>query len=231
MYWEGDCPEWIRACQSTVFRHAGNVRLLSADDFYELWDVDRDIDLERLQIAQRADFVRALLLARYGGLWIDSDCLVMRPLDAVIRALADYDFVAHRERSGFFSNGFIGARPDSEIASAFYKMVCAILRSPRPLTWSSLGAKPLNAILRTTTASWHEIERELIQPICWSKPGAFFAKGTPQAHERAVNQRALCYMLSNTRVRAFQAVRPSMSLLDDGTFFRHLLGRATQAAG
>jgi hypothetical protein len=48
MYWEGRCPEWIRQCQQTVYKHAQDVRLLSHEDFDKLRDVDRDIALEHL---------------------------------------------------------------------------------------------------------------------------------------------------------------------------------------
>src|SRR5262249_20214914 len=106
MYWEGECPAWIRECQQTVFKHAPRVELLTPEKFDALWDCDRDIDLTRLHVAHRADFIRAFLLAKHGGLWIDSDCLVMQPLAPVLERLQHYDFVCHRERQGHFSNGF-----------------------------------------------------------------------------------------------------------------------------
>src|SRR5262249_19132884 len=149
-YWEGDCPEWIKACQNTVFAHAPDVRLLSPEDFDKLRDIDRNIDLGRLHAAHRADYIRAFLLARFGGVWIDSDCVVMRSLEPFFKILEDYDFVAHRERSGYVSNGFIGARAGSRIASAYYQRISEILRSGKPLGWISLGGEPLTETLRTT---------------------------------------------------------------------------------
>ena len=137
-------------------------------------DRDNDIDLARLHAAQRADFIRAFLLARHGGLWIDSDCVVMQSLQPVLDALWEYDFVAHRERSGYVSNGFIGARPGSHIAAALYQRLCAILRAKQPLGWISLGGEPLTEIMNATRLTWYELECERIQPVCWSHPEAFF---------------------------------------------------------
>jgi hypothetical protein len=84
MYWEGSCAGWIRACQETVFRHGGDVRLLGPRDLDHLQHVDRDLDLSRLHVAHRADYIRAFLLARYGGLWIYSACIVLRPLGPTV---------------------------------------------------------------------------------------------------------------------------------------------------
>ena len=46
MYWEGPCPDWILACQKTVFHHCGKVRLLGPRDFDQIQDTDRDLDNE-----------------------------------------------------------------------------------------------------------------------------------------------------------------------------------------
>jgi Capsular polysaccharide synthesis protein len=232
MYWEGDCPEWIKQCQRTVHAHASDVHLLGPESFDQLRDVDRDIDLSGLLVAHRADFVRAFLLAKYGGLWIDADCLVMQSLEPMLELLNHYDFIYHKERQGFVSNGFIGARYGSKIASAFYQRICSSLRSRRPLGWCSLGSEPLSETIRTSNAPSYEIECELIQPICWSRPEEFFVVREAAEHERFFNQRAVCYMLSNQAIQKFQASASSRNhnLLADGTFFTYLLNRAVNAA-
>jgi hypothetical protein len=232
LYWEGECPAWIRECQKTIFAHAADARLLTPESFDELRDRDRDIDLSRLHVAQRADFIRAFLLAKYGGLWIDSDCLVMRPLQPVLELLDQYDFVCHRERQGHFSNGFIAARPASRVAEAYYRRVRELLRSRRPLGWTTLGSEALTEALRTSNAAWHELDCEQIQPICWSDPGAFFATGDAARHELRFNPRAICYMLANRSMQRYLAGRRatgSPNLLDERTFFSFLLKRALSA--
>ena len=223
LYWEGDCPDWIKACQRTIAEHASDVRLLNRASFDALWDRDRDIDIERLQPAHRADFVRAFLLARYGGLWIDSDCIVMKPLQPLLDLLARHDFIAHRDRQGFYPNGFIGAAANSRIAQAFYQKVCGVLRSGKPIGWIALGGQPLTELLKTTDVPWHELACELIQPVCWSRPEVFFAVANDAEHARALDPAACCYMLSNTEIRKHQATHPRQSLSADATFFSYLL--------
>ena len=226
VYWEGPCPDWIAACRRTIAAHAPDLQALTPESFASLWDRDRDIDITRLQVAHRADFIRAFLLARYGGLWIDSDCVVMQALRPVLDRVAASDFVGHRERSGYVSNGFIGARRHSRIADAFYRRICGILRSGKPLGWISLGGEPLTGIINASGTRWHEYAVEHIQPVCWSQPEAFFARGDSAVHDRTFDQQAICYMLSNTTVSRHQSVHPGESLLDPESFFSYLLSQS-----
>ena len=226
IYWEGECPPWIKECRQTIFAHAADVRLVTPDEFERLREVDSDIDLKRLSPPQRADFIRAFLLARFGGLWVDSDCLVMQPLQPLLNLLSKNDFLFHRERSGLVSNGFIGACAGSNIAATLYRRLCEILRSGRPLGWCSLGSEPLTEIIGTSNVQRYELQCELIQPVCWSRPEVFFQIDHPADHLRNFDEQAICYMLSNNSIKQFSAANPGRDLLDEGTFFRFLLKKA-----
>lgn len=225
-YWEGPCPPWIRACRRTITAHAPSIRLLTPETFERMRDRDRDIDLSRLHAPHRADYIRAFLLQRYGGLWIDADCLVMQPLKPILDLLAEHDFVGHRERVGLISNAFIAARPGSRIAAAFYDRVCQILRGPKALYWNAIGADPLSKIVSDDDRGWHELPCERVQPICWSRPGDFFAERDEAGHDEAFDPAAICYMLSNGAIKNFAASHGNPDLMGDRTFFSYLLRRA-----
>ena len=231
-YWEGQCPDWIRACRQTISAHAPDVRLLTPDSFDRLRDRDRDIDLTRLHVAHRADFIRAFLLARYGGLWVDADCVAMRSLEPILDQIGEEgcDFIAHRERSGIVSNGFIAARPESRIAAAYYARVGDALRRRQPLGWTTLGSEPLTAVLGENPHGWRELPTERVQPICWSRPAEFFEQRDDAGHDRALDREAICYMMSNTEITRYLAAHPQANLLADNTFFRYLLRRAMGGA-
>jgi SAM-dependent methyltransferase len=226
LYWEGDLPKWVEQCHATIFAHEKQARLLDRAEFELIWDRDRDIDIGHLLPAQRADFIRSFLLWRHGGIWLDSDCLLMRGLAEIQALLERHEFVAHRDRQGLFPNGFIGAAPGSRIAAELYRRVCERLRSRRPLGWISLGGEPLTQILLATSANWHELRCERIQPVCWSHPEAFFAIADAAVHETQFDPQAITYMLSQTKVMEYQRQNPGKDLLAEGTFFRFLLARS-----
>jgi hypothetical protein len=225
-YWEGPMPDWIAACLDTARRHVPSLRVLGPAEFDALRDRDRDIDLSRLHVAQRADVVRAFLLMRFGGLWIDADCLVMRDLGELLSQLAGVDCIVHRERQGLYSNAFLAAAPGSVVAARLYDAVCARLRSGGPLGWIALGNEPLTQVLDEVAAPRLELPTQRIQPVCWSRPQEFFRQGDDAQHARALDPEALCYMLSQQNVNRFQRATPGAALTAPRSFFSFLLRRA-----
>lgn len=223
LYWEGDLPDWIAECRKTIFAHASNVRLLSDLDFDELREGDRDIDISHLYVAHRADYIRAYLLARFGGLWVDSDCIVLKPLQPILDLLNTYAFIGYRERSGEVTNNFMAAAKDSPIAVAYYQKVCRILRSGEKIEWLTLGSKALTTTLQHSSNPWYELQVDEIQPICWSDPGAFFVKRDELGHELQLNPSSICYMLSANMIRGYVSDHENTDLADKDTFFSYLL--------
>src|SRR5215216_1462982 len=226
MYWEGERPEWIQACQKTVSAHAPDVRLVTPLDFDRMRTIDRDIDLSTLCTAHRADFIRAFLLAQNGGIWVDSDCVVLRNLQPVFELLDQYDFVGYKERQGYVTNNFMAAPKGSAILSRYYQRVCRILRSANQLSWLSLGSYALTETIGESNIPWYRIGYDLIQPVCWSNPSAFFRLSDREGHEQVFNQRAYCYMLSHNMVQGYQAQHPDQPLMTENTFFSFLLAQA-----
>lgn len=230
MYWDGQRPEWIRECQRTVFNHAEDVRLLSADEFNRTRDIDCDIDLSKLYVAHRADFIRAFILARFGGLWVDSDCLVMKPLKIVLNLLEEHGFLGYSQGHRLITNNFFGSCVGSPIAGAYYARVCQILRSGRDLDWLTLGACALTDTLRETRQAWYQMPPEMVMPVNVNNPQFFFALDSLEGHGRMFNSRSICYMLSNHVVSGYVNSHPGADLLAEGTFFRYLLARSAQAS-
>lgn len=228
LYWEGDTPEWIIACRHTIFRHAIDVRLITPESFDKLRDCDCDIDLSGLCIAHRADFIRAFLLSKFGGVWIDSDCIILQPLQPLLESLSENDFIAFRQLGGDLSNSFIGSKPNGTIAGIYYRRICEILRSGQPIEWLTIGSYALMAAINESGVPWYEIDRPLIQPVCWSNPAAFFEKRNEAGHRAVFNQSAYCYMLSNSMIIGFIKENPGRNLLEEDSFFSFLLKESAQ---
>lgn len=229
MYWEGECPNWIKASTETIFAHAPDAQLLTWDDFNSMWDVDRDIDLTALSVVHRSDFVRAFLLAKHGGLWIDTDCIVLNSLQPVLDLLTEYDFLSFTQRYDGISNAFTGARHNSKVANAYYQRVCTIIRSGQRIEWLSLGTHALQDAISQVGIPWLNLSYELVQPICWETPGDFFVRRERREHDAHFNERAVCYMLANTMFKKYQEEHPSEDLMEKETFFSYLLERAREA--
>ena len=215
-------PAWISSCQETMRCHIPGLQILSYAQFEALRTVDLDLDLMHLCPAHRADYIRCYLLRNYGGFWIDADCLVLRDLRSLIGCLDLYEFVGYRERQGHVANNFMGARAGSQVMEYFYKRVCSTLRSGEPLCWTEIGSKALTSTIRGLSTRWLQMNCELVQPICWSRPEAFFSVRSAEEHASLINPDSFCYMLSNVMIQKYQRRYRTCSLLKDGTFFTYL---------
>jgi hypothetical protein len=100
MYWENKKnmtkPNYLSLCFDTVQKHCHkkfNIFLLDEVSVYKyLPDLSKDLD-KKLSIQQKSDYIRYYLLYKYGGIWLDSDTIIMNDLTSIVKHLEYYDFV------------------------------------------------------------------------------------------------------------------------------------------
>ena len=113
--------------------------------------------------AARADVARTLLLAKYGGLWIDADFLVMKPLRAVWEQLARHELVSYTVdgqgcSDGVFSLNFVGAaRGNTSYWNACWAAELDLLHRSCTkrrchMPWGSTGARIWHTVGRQSAA-------------------------------------------------------------------------------
>jgi hypothetical protein len=97
-YWENrkgaSKPAYLDLCIETVRRHSPSYDVVVLDERSvrdRLPDLREDIFRTR-EIAHRADYIRARTVYEYGGIWLDSDIVLLNQIDAD-EALATHDFV------------------------------------------------------------------------------------------------------------------------------------------
>src|SRR5438477_3393650 len=128
-------PGYVELCVETVRRHYPEARVLDRAGFDELWEVDRDVPIDHLVPQNRADFVRVYLLRHHGGLWLDSEFVLLRPFDELAGLPPEITFAGYRIDSGDFTNNVMYSRPGDPVLRDCYARVCEHLRAWRPITW------------------------------------------------------------------------------------------------
>jgi hypothetical protein len=198
-YWEGPCPDYIRLCLDTI-RYRCQATVLDRASFDALWHDDRDVPIDALYVAHRADFVRAYLLSHYGGMWIDADCIVLASMAPLAGLLARYDVVAYREPTGgTITNNLVLARSQTPLVNAFYGAVAEHVRRRRPISWLEIGSIPLTAAIEAHVDRAVVLPPDRIMPVSWSEQDKFLAAADPGT---ADGRDAFCYMLSNNSMPA-----------------------------
>lgn len=181
-YWEGPCPDYIAMCMETVRAHHGpNYRLLDPASFDALRIHDRDLDLSAHRPTQRSNFVRAYLLAHYGGCWVDSDFLCFRPLYPLWRHAGMKNFAVYHgafngrpqipiydHLRGIFDSDFLWAAPGSFVAGEFYQRMLAAHRAKppgEPMKWAENGAVILTPLVREHMDQVLIVPTEAVSPF------------------------------------------------------------------
>ena len=137
LYWENrpgsEPPPHVLLC-SRILRRVClgcDIRLVTPEnvrrylpDYDPRLDWIRVVDRPGTEIAVRCDFIRAFLLERYGGLYVDTDCIALRDLAEIGDRLSEVEFVGMRRttsRAGTSVSYFTPTSRPSLAASACSK--------------------------------------------------------------------------------------------------------------
>lgn len=121
IYWEGPKPDYITLCIESIFKHCKNsfnVILLNNNTINNFLPEiqEKNVYLQKLEIPQKVDYYRVALLYKYGGLYLDSDVLVLRDPFEVVAKLKNYDFVGFGCTGGPCDDGY--GRPSNWILAS-----------------------------------------------------------------------------------------------------------------
>lgn len=118
-YWDGPMPPVIELCLETLRRHNPTLTVVTPESLRDLGGGELLDSTAGLPRPQQSDLVRLWLIHRYGGCWVDSDCISMQPLDCLAEAV-EVDLWGHYNphiRRGYGCDGLLaslwGARAGS----------------------------------------------------------------------------------------------------------------------
>lgn len=225
MYWEGPLPEWIKLCQESVEKHANNSVLILNDATFKDFRVNDAVDISGLYVAHKADYIRAHMLRHYGGLWIDSDCLVIQSLVPLLRTCELWDFVAFKQWSGNLANSFIGAKKDSRTAKVFYDSIVKILTRSKNIKWTEIGENCLHIAYKEVMVPRLRLAVDAVSPYCWTDNQKFLVKRFDEEHAKFFNPSSICYMLSHHMIKG---LKDYPSILDNNTYFSYLVRKSNE---
>ena len=183
LYWDdlNGAPRaaYLRLCERTIRAHAGDheVRVTNAGNIRE-WLPDLPASFESLQLAHRADFARAHLIAAEGGVWLDMDTIVLRPIDDLIEAMGQSDAALYGDERVIYIGTVIGRRNSAlfgQWAEAQDRVLAEMISTP--ISWNSLGSELLSGI--TGHMPFHRFPIEQLAPIQWRDWRLFLSRTFP----------------------------------------------------
>lgn len=147
LYWVGNEYKLIKILRNLIYMHSTNgkgynVNLINHDNVKE-YIPDLPDYFYKLQPAHQADFVRVCVLCDRGGIWLDSDTLVVDKLDALFDNMNTKDGFFIKEFDYWIWNGIFGTKPNTDLMKMWKKTMLERLNRDINIEWIEIGNKIL----------------------------------------------------------------------------------------
>lgn len=224
-YWEtrGHKPAYIDGLHAIARKNAGidviQVTPSTLNDY--LPDMSPEI-LEIEVLAHKADMIRTRLVEKYGGMWLDSDALVLRDLNYLFDYLSDYEFVGftsggvcNEKKSRIRINCFV-SKPKGTVISEWVRRQEEKLPATK-FKWEEIGTDLLNPICLENKSSIKILDYRDISPI---RPGHVEDFSSVWKSARRIVRRCPIVMMSNATIKRKNRGLTELSIeeLADGNF-------------
>jgi hypothetical protein len=174
-FWEtrGQKPKYIDELHQLCVKNAGvDVILTSPENIHDYLDHIPDPIMEIPALEHKADMIRTMLIEKHGGMWLDSDALVLRDLNPYFDLLEEHEFVVFcpkgrlgRQTRSAKVNCFL-SRPGGKIISGWRKAQHEKLPKTS-FRWTEIGSDLLHPLCAKHHASCTVMPFEEISPIKW----------------------------------------------------------------
>lgn len=194
-FWQGPQPTHIAICLQ-VMRRLG-VCIVTPETLWEHIDpADLSPAFSALTLpAHRADCIRAALLARHGGLWLDADTILLQRPDDMPGQDCDLVYAVWDRPPRRVFNGYVYACPGSRLARRWLEEVNNRLQLAKR-RWTDLGEGILTPLVDASRATTLQVPRATFCPIdVDSNVEAFFQPGD---WRRYTDDSTICFGLNHS---------------------------------
>jgi hypothetical protein len=154
LYWEGYEFKLIKILRELIYLHSDNgtgynVVFINRKNLEEYIELPYYFDF--LCPAHKADFIRVSIVCEQGGIWLDSDILVMNSLDSLFAILDTQDGFFTKQDNTLMYNGVFGSKKNTELMSVWKNnMIEALNKKENRIRWAEIGNEMLDKFERTT---------------------------------------------------------------------------------
>ncbi len=155
-YWEGVEYKLIKRLRELIYLHSTNgkgykvnfLNNLNLSNYVkELPECFND-----LCIAHKADYIRVYVIAKYGGIWIDSDVIIMDKLDDLFNIINNQDGFFINENNQYLCNGLFGSKANTPLMNEWLNQINNILKLKKQnIEWTEIGNQILEKIIKETS--------------------------------------------------------------------------------
>jgi hypothetical protein len=148
LYWVGKEYKLISILRNLIYLHSTNGKgynvILITDKNIKDYIKNIPTYFSTLLPAHQADFVRVNVICDYGGIWLDSDTLVLNSLDSLFDFIESKDGFFIKEENTILCNGIFGSRANTPLMIEWKTEMINILdKKMKKIDWTEVGCKLL----------------------------------------------------------------------------------------
>jgi len=154
LYWVGNEFKLITILRRLIYLHSksGNgykVHLINHENVKDYVPYIPDF-FYHLRPAFQADYVRVSVICDYGGIWLDSDTIVIESLDSLFEKINDNNdgfFIRETknlDNTNPICNGIFGSKPRTSLMLKWKNVILEVMNEKKlDISWCELGGKIL----------------------------------------------------------------------------------------
>lgn len=216
LYWVGNENNLIKILRKLIYLHSTsgngyNVHLINHENINNYVSYIPDFFYD-LSPAFQADYVRVFVICDYGGIWLDSDTLVMESLDSLFTILNDKDGFLVQEyhsinNTNNLCNGLFGSKPNTKLMLEWKSKILEIIDIKKQnISWTELGSKILNNSYYIKSELFDNYSiingRDSIYPINWNECVEYFINNSYENHSSIIRNYQPLIILVNEVYKA-----------------------------
>lgn len=176
IYWTGKEYSLIKVLRKIIYLHSEggkhySVIMITPDTVHQYIRNVPD-GFFKLKPAHQADIVRVCVLRERGGIWLDSDTVVMDDLSLLFDTIRKKDGFLLTDRGGLI-NGIIGSKPYTPLMNMWYRTIMDTLCVRKGvIQWTEIGSTILERLYKNDTSLFSSYKifdgPATMHPVHWS---------------------------------------------------------------
>lgn len=183
LYWIGPEYKIIKLCRALVYHHSNSgknykVHLINRNNVNSYVDNLPGEFFWNLKPANQADFIRVSVINKWGGIWLDSDTIVMSDLSELFDKINNTGgfFIEQPEynKRKLLCNSVFGSKSNTQLLKMWYEDCQKILQTKKEqLNWDEIGTSLLEKYRFKNEYLFHQFEIlngiDNCHPVHWSE--------------------------------------------------------------
>jgi len=163
LYWVGKEYSLIQILRNLIYLHSKNgkgynVILITDKNINDYIENIPDY-FDKLVPAHQADFVRVNVICEYGGIWLDSDTLILDTLDTLFDIVENNNGFFIKQNNNTLCNGIFGSKKQTSLMVEWRNQMMKLLDSTGGnIQWCGIGNFMLRDIYNSDASLYDDYE-------------------------------------------------------------------------